>query len=166
MALALCALPAASASAQSFGFSDCAGCPDLVLVPAGSFAMGSTDSEAEWYVGQGAEREWADWEQPRHVVTIPKAFAIGRTEVTRGQYAAFVAATGHPDGTSYWVFAENAEGTRYEGREEPGRTWRNPGFGQGDDHPVVCVSWDDAKAYLRWLSARTGKRYRLPSEAE
>ena len=83
-------------------------------------------------------------EGPQHQVTISQPFAVGTYEVTRGQFKVFVDATGH----------------------DAGSAWRNPGFTQTDAHPVVYVSWNDAKAYVNWLSASTGKEYRLLSEAE
>jgi formylglycine-generating enzyme required for sulfatase activity len=88
-----------------------------------------------------------------------KAFAAGKFEVTRGQYRAFAEATGRTsDGCFVW------RGAGFE--QDPARDWRNPGYAQDDSHPVVCVSWDDANAYARWLSDKTGRRYRLLSEAE
>jgi formylglycine-generating enzyme required for sulfatase activity len=141
-------------------FRDCPDCPEMVPIEAGSFLMGASPEEAEWNVGEGAKPEWARWEQPRHEVRIASPFAVGLTEVTRGQFAAFVAATGHETSSSCWVHSDG------KWRDVPGRDWRRPGYDQTDDHPVVCVSWADAKAYVRWLSARTGCSYRLPSEAE
>ena len=115
-------------------FRDCADCPEMVVVPAGSFMMGSPEGE------QGRSKD----EGPQHKVHIPRALAIGRTEVTRAQFARFVADSGHKtDGC-----------------------WNNPGFAQSDDHPVVCVNWHDANAYAQWLAKKTGKTYRLLSEAE
>jgi formylglycine-generating enzyme required for sulfatase activity len=81
-------------------------------------------------------------------------------EVTRGAYAAFAKATGRPAArcrASQNLIALVAS---------RGIDWRRPGFEQGDDHPVVCVSWADANAYARWISERTGARYRLPSSNE
>ena len=124
-------------SGSDLVFSDCDGCPELVSIPAGTFMMGSPASEPD--------RE--DDEGPVRRVTVG-AFALGRTEVTRAEYAAFVAATGHGSG-----------GGCMGG-------WREPGFVQGGDHPVVCVSWEDAQAYVAWLSRETGESYRLPSESE
>ena len=133
-----------------YRFRDCEECPELVVVPAGSYMMGSPESEAER----------ADEEGPRHRVTIARPFAVGVTEVTRGEFGRFVRETGHSTGNACWTY----EGGEWNGRS--GRGWRNPGFSQTDAHPVVCVSWEDAQAYLRWLSRETGKRYRLLSESE
>ena len=131
-------------------FRDCPECPEMVVVPAGSFQMGASVREA----GSG------DSERPRHLVTIRNALAVGRHEVTRGQYAAFIKATRHrSEGSCYiWIGAEWVN--------QPGRSWRDPDFAQNDEHPAVCVSWHDAKAYVAWLAAKTEKPYRLLSESE
>lgn len=131
-------------------FKDCADCPELVVVPAGQFVMGSPPDEPE--------REAAREDQVR--VTIAKPFAIGAFAVTRGEFAAFVAATGYEvdAGCYFWT------GTTWENRAD--RSWRAPGFEQDDRHPVTCVDLKSARAYVAWLSKRTGKQYRLPSEAE
>jgi formylglycine-generating enzyme required for sulfatase activity len=130
-------------------FKDCADCPEMVILPAGSFEMGSPASEA------GRQ----DSESPQHRVSV-KSFAAGKLEVTRGQFAAFVRDSGHNASNECYTF----EGGKYEKRS--GRNWQNPGYSQADSHPVVCVNWDDAKAYVAWLSRKTGKNYRLLSEAE
>jgi formylglycine-generating enzyme required for sulfatase activity len=92
-------------------------------------------------------------------VTIAGPFAVSRTEVTRGQFAAFIRETGHkiPDG----CYAR--EGGRQLKTE---LSWQSPGFSQDDGHPVVCVSWEDANSYGEWLSRKTGNAYRLLSEPE
>ena len=113
---------------------DCPQCPEMVRIPSGSFLMGSPPGETDRDSDEG----------PQHQVTIGYAFSLGKYEVTRGEFGAFVQATGH-----------RAEGD-----------WRNPGFDQTERDPVVNVSWNDAKAYVAWLSRTTGKTYRLPSEAE
>lgn len=130
-------------------FKDCAECPELVVVPAGQFLMGSPSDEPE--------RE-AREDQIR--VTIAKPFAIGAFAVTRGEFAAFVAATGYEvdEGCYFWT------DTTWENRAD--RSWRAPGFEQDDRHPVICVDLKSARAYAAWLSKKTGKTYRLPSEAE
>ena len=133
-------------------FRDCDGtwCPEMVVVPAGEYRMGSPSGEA------GRD----DDEGPRHRVEIRESFAVGVYEVTRGQFAAFVGATDHDAGKSCLTY----EGGSWEWRE--GRSWRNPGFDQTDGHPVVCVSWEDAQAYVDWLGEKTGEEYRLLSESE
>ena len=131
-------------------FRDCPECPELVVVPSGSFMMGSPASEA------GRD----DDEGPVRRVTIAAPFAVGAREVTRGEFARFVSATGRSMGGSCWT----REDGEWENRS--GRHWRSPGFRQGDDHPVVCVDWDDARAYVSWLSRETGQGYRLLSESE
>jgi formylglycine-generating enzyme required for sulfatase activity len=133
-------------------FRDCPDCPEMVVVPAGQFMMGSSESEPSW------QRDTD--ESPQHMVTIGRPLAVGRFAVTRGEYAAFVQDTGHAIGDKCWTH----EGENWE--ERPGRSFRNPGFAQDDRHPVVCVNWDDAKAYAAWLSKKTGTSYRLLSEAE
>ena len=87
-------------------------------------------------------------------------FAAGKFEVTRGQYRAFVQATGRNSTDGCVV----RTGTKYE--KDQAKDWRNTSFAQEDSHPVVCVSWDDAKAYAAWLSQKTGQAYRLLTEAE
>jgi len=96
-------------------------------------------------------------------VTIGGAFAAGRMEVTRGQYAAFARETGRPAQGSCYYFSGAQD--KYV-NDDPAKDWTSPGFAQADDHPVVCVTWDDAQAYAQWLSRKTGKPYRLLTEAE
>jgi formylglycine-generating enzyme required for sulfatase activity len=120
------------------------------VIPAGSFAMGAPDNEKGRYPEEGPVRE----------VAI-RSFAIGKVDVTRGQWAAFAAATKRAP----------VPGCSWTGRDtgsepDPRGSWQDTGFAQDDTHPVVCVSWNDAQDYVRWLSAKSGHAYRLPSEAE
>ncbi len=131
-------------------FRDCAACPQMVVVPAGSYRPGSPSHEVGRYDDEGPVRQ----------VTIEQPFAVGVYEVTVGDYEGFVGATGYAGGKSCSTYEE--EGWK----ERPGRTWRDPGFQQTERDPVVCVNWKDAQAYAEWLSGETGKRYRLLSEAE
>lgn len=131
-------------------FQDCPDCPKMVVVPAGSFTMGSPASEKD----RGSD------EGPQRTVTIAKPFAVGKFEVTRDQFEAFMRDSGHDAGNKCWIWGGK------ESKQRAGMNFRNPGFSQGSDHPVACVNWDDAKAYVAWLSKRTGKAYRLLSEAE
>lgn len=119
-------------------FRECDRCPEMVVVPAGSFTMGSPPTEAGHKPDEG----------PPHVVTIARAFAVGKLHVTRDQYAAFVEETQYAPGTA-------------------GRcSWRSPRFAQEGSHPVVCVAWEDARAYVEWMAKKTEKPYRLLTEAE
>jgi formylglycine-generating enzyme required for sulfatase activity len=132
--------PAAQPAAVQ-SFRDCPDCPEMVTVPSGQFIMGS-------------EEDHDDDESPRHAVTVNTAFAVGKYDVLRAEYAKFVQATGVN-------VASNCQ-TLNSG----GKSWRDPGFAQTDRDPVVCVSWKDAKAYVAWLSKTAGKGYRLLTEAE
>lgn len=150
------ALPRAAPAADARGpFRDCGECPEMVVVPAGSFVMGTPSAAAENIAGAEA--------MPT-VVRIARAFALGRVEITRAQYRAFVAdAVVEPGkGCKTW---DEAQGRLVDSRN---RTYANPGVPKEarDDLPAACVSWTDAKAYVQWLARKTGKPYRLPSEAE
>ncbi len=133
-------------------FKECPDCPTLVKVPAGQFVMGSTP---------GAPVLPA--QTPAHSVTI-RSFAIGEDAVTQAQFSAFVTAANYQTDAERLGGCFGLEGQDWEFKAR--HTWRNPGFAQSDNHPVVCVTWNDANAYLQWLSATTGQKYRLPSEAE
>lgn len=143
---------APDATVPSETFRDCPDCPEMVVVPAGRFRMGSPATEA------GRNRNEGD----RHEVVIPAPFAVGKYEITRGQFSEFVRATGHEMSKGCWAF--NSRATAW--LRDSGRSWLEPGFTQTDQHPVVCVSWEDARAYVKWLSGKTGKHYRLLTEAE
>jgi formylglycine-generating enzyme required for sulfatase activity len=133
-------------------FKDCSDCPDMVVVPAGRFMMGSPDGEE----GRDAS------EGPQHTVTIPRALAFSKYVVTLAQYKEFMNATGRDAGASCWYYKDEEE--KYYPKE--GRTFQDPGFSQTNNSPAVCLNLGDAQAYASWLSKKTGKRYRLPSEAE
>jgi formylglycine-generating enzyme required for sulfatase activity len=111
------------------------------VLPAGRFTMGSPVQEVGRQAGKG----------PPHEVTIARPFAIGVYDVTRGEFAAFARETGYSS--------------------DPKCDWRSPTvrgqpISQSDNDPVVCMSSSDAQAYAKWLSAKSGHSYRLPSEAE
>jgi formylglycine-generating enzyme required for sulfatase activity len=132
-------------------FKDCRDCPEMVVVPPGRFKMGRDAGEKDRYEG------------PVREVTVGYAFAVGRFELTNAQYRRFVEATGHKTaGSGCNAFF----GSRVE--PLPNTSWRDPGYGRPirDDEPVACIRWSDAKAYVSWLAGRTGKRYRLLTEAE
>jgi formylglycine-generating enzyme required for sulfatase activity len=131
-------------------FRECDTCPKMVVVPPGSFTMGSPSNE------KGRD----DDEGPQHVVTIVNAFAVGKFTVTVDEFAEFVKATGYDAGSKCFTFEEGKT------EERSGRSFRNPGFPQTGAHPAVCLDWNDAKVYAAWLSKKIGKPYRLLTEAE
>jgi formylglycine-generating enzyme required for sulfatase activity len=133
-------------------FKDCDLCPDMVPVPGGKFLMGSSKED----VDSGAA---ADNEGPQRKVAIQE-LAVGRFEVTRDEFEAFARATGHNAGDTCWTLEFG------EPKEREGRSFRNPGYAQLGMHPAVCVSWEDASAYVAWLSHITGRAYKLLSEAQ
>lgn len=126
-------------------FRDCPECPEMVIVPWGSFTMGSPASE----------KGRRDAEGPAHSAKIERRFAVGVYEVTRSEFGHFVSATGHRTREPCWS---------RDDRKSTGIDWKNPGFHQTDRDPVVCVDWSDARAYADWLSQKTGKTYRLLDE--
>ena len=143
--------PAAVSNGARPTFRDCEGCPEMVVLPEGFFLMGGAPAD---------KRRW-NVELPQHLVRMSKQFAIGRFEVTLGEFAAFVDATGYQPAGRCNVFVLELD--RWIGKST---TFRDPSYPQSRSHPVTCVSWIDAKAYTAWLSEKTGKAYRLPSEAE
>jgi formylglycine-generating enzyme required for sulfatase activity len=149
LALLLAAPSVSAQRAAGSVFQDCPDCPEMVVVPAGGFMMGGNEPR---HVLEG----------PRHQVSIA-AFAIGRTHVTRTQFQRFVSATGYSAASDCTNFAASP---LRDARPPRDANWQNPGFEQTDADPVVCMHFVDAEAYVRWLSQRAGRTYRLPSEAE
>jgi formylglycine-generating enzyme required for sulfatase activity/uncharacterized caspase-like protein len=131
-----CATPLSDAEERALKpkdrFKECDNCPEMMVVPAGEFAMGAPDPEPERESTEG----------PRHRVAISRPFAVGRYAVTFDEWGACIA----------------------DGGCNGYKPWDN-GWGRGR-RPVINVSWDDAKSYVAWLSRKSGKIYRLPSEAE
>jgi formylglycine-generating enzyme required for sulfatase activity len=136
----------ATASAGTKEMNDCSGaawCPIMVSLPAGTSNMGSPKTEAGRFD-----------DEDQHRVTLA-AFAIGKSPVTRGQWSRFVAETKRDTPEQPCAYAPATK-----------PSWKDPGFPQDDNHPVVCITWNEAHDYARWLSKRTGHRYRLPSDEE
>ena len=152
----------------------------FVQVSAGEFSMGSDETP------QALARDYPQYEHQRfvelsdeapvHRVRISRAFFLGQHEVTVGQFRKFINASGYvpesiADGTGGYGYnpaydpAITRRGDLFEGRD-PKYSWRNPGFAQGDNYPVLNVTWNDAQAMSRWLSQQEGVTYRLPTEAE
>lgn len=147
LALSACA---SGPSGPGSAFKDCTDCPEMVVIPAGTFQMGAPEDEAD----RGSD------EGPLRTVTHTQPFAIGRYEITRQQFAAFVNDTGHWGNSRCLMWDGSALAMDDSG------SWLDPDYTVSDSHPMVCVSWWDAKAYADWLSETTGDTYRLPSEAE
>jgi len=146
---------------------------DLMLIPMGTFQMGSKLTPSDLSVMFGGPPDWFQHELPRHLVRITQPFYLSAHEVTVQQFRRFVEETGYrteaevggqpfEDGRTggYTVLPGGEWGWR------EGATWRQPGYRQRDDHPVVMVSWNDAEAFCRWLSIKDNRPYRLPTEAE
>ena len=149
-------------------FRDCPDCPEMVVLPAGSFTMGSSDEEKSWAASHGGSMEAVADEAPQHQVSLP-SFVLGKYDITRGEYAAFARETGYPAGDGC-----GRGRAIFKWEKDPKLTWKNPGHAQIDRDPVVCVSWQDAKAYVAWRNGKLRQKtsatgdgpYRLPSEAE
>ncbi len=119
----------------------------FALVPPGEYVMGA---------------------EPGHQVRITRPCYFGLYEVTRGQFAQYISATGYHTVAEEMPGGIGLEDTEVAAKWEPNKqfTWRNPGFPQHDNHPVVQITWREAGAYCEWLSRKEGKKYRLPTEAE
>jgi formylglycine-generating enzyme required for sulfatase activity len=155
LAAAVASWPAAGADLErepGTAFRDCDDCPEMVVLPAGSFVMGTP--------GARPARGAAAAEGEVVLVAHGRPFALGRREVTRGEYARFIVDSGHEPqpGCRVW----DAQLARFS--EDGRRGWQD--VGPADDTPASCVSFGDALAYVQWLSGKVGARYRLPSEAE
>lgn len=163
---------------------------EVVWLPPGEFLMGSTQAEKDWATGReggaqpGTDREGFEGKAPRPT-RVKDGFWMGRTEVSVGQFRRFVAETGYvtdaekPGGKTQ-VFDPNwrttAKAPPHPWISVEGKSWRDPNFGfpLRDVYPVVCTSWNDARAFCAWLTEReraagrlpAGLEYRLPTEAE
>jgi formylglycine-generating enzyme required for sulfatase activity len=123
----------------------------MVVMPTGSFLMGATEAERQWALDRDTHADassvslrclYGDEEKPRHRVQIAHRFAVGRHPVTFGE----------------WDFCTHVGGC--DGYRPDDEGWG------GGRRPVINVSWEDAQAYVEWLSKETGRPYRLLSEAE
>jgi len=178
-----------NSSAQSLNpgatFRDCPDCPEMVVVPSGSFMMGSSPADSTrdiqsanksvqsrsipGVVGGDVEmaRKSVTYEHPQHTVKIPYNFGLSVYPVTVAEFARFVENTGYSTASCIPMGRSRRSLTS-------GLSWKAPGFNQSQLDPVVCVSWNDAQAYIAWLNKKTSKKpvndtgrsYRLPSEAE
>ncbi|MDF9618105.1 formylglycine-generating enzyme family protein [Pseudomonas entomophila] len=142
--LGLPALAADTTTPSGTVFRDCAGvCPEMVVLPAGSFMMGTPDDEP------GRQ----DDEGPLHLVTFAKPFAMSRFQVTAGEWDSYLKQSG---------------AKVVDGDVRPGRhcTASKPMYKQGPRQPAVCMTYFDVQDYVEWLSKKTGKTYRMVSESE
>jgi formylglycine-generating enzyme required for sulfatase activity len=126
-------------------FEDCPHCPSMVVVPNGKVLVGATKDDPDRQPN----------ETPQKPIVFAKPFAVSRSEVTRKEFAAFIQATNYAPSK---VCSINDRRVSAD--------WKTPGIEQGERHPVVCVSWQDAKAYVGWLRSSTRRPYRLMSESE
>ena len=132
--------------------------PSMVVIPTGNFLMGAAANN----------KDRTDAELPQHRVALAKGFAMARSEISVGEFREFVRTSGYvPDSVKLGgasVYDERSGALR----EDSTASWQDDYAGRkaADDLPVVNISWNDAAAYAAWLSQRTGKSYRLPSEAE
>jgi formylglycine-generating enzyme required for sulfatase activity len=136
----------------------------MIRIKAGRFRMGSPNDEKGRFDNEG----------PQHEVEISKAFSLAEATVTVGQFRRFVQDRAYHGGETYKTEAErdgkggwgfNEDTGKFEGRD-PKYSWKNTGWKQTDDHPVVNVTWNDAVAFCKWLSDKEKREYRLPTEAE
>ena len=146
----------------------------LTLIPAGEFKMGSAESAeatAAFFnktYGKNLTADYFKGEHPQHRVRITKPFYLATYHVTRGQFRQFVKDSGYKTdaekGDLPGAWGWDAEKKGFVCSKD--YLWRNAGFEQTDEHPVVTVSWNDAVAFCKWLGRKEGKTYRLPTEAE
>ncbi|WEF34076.1 formylglycine-generating enzyme family protein [Pseudoduganella chitinolytica] len=148
LAFSLAALAASSGPALA---GDNVITPPMVTIKGGQFLMGSLDNPKD---------DNYPTSEPVHAVKI-KSFRLSKYETTVKQFRQFVEATGYRAAGDCWKLAANDWGM-----EAGPVAWDSPVNAPTDYHPVMCVSWNDAHAYVQWLSRQTGKQYRLPSEAE
>ncbi|PBI99411.1 formylglycine-generating enzyme family protein [Pseudomonas sp. ACN5] len=124
-------------------FKDCRNCPEMVVLPAGTFTMGTPDDEV------GREPD----EGPMHEVTFDKPFAMSRYQITADEWNQYMKETGI---------------TLPDGDTRPGRACTNgkPSYPQGPRQPAVCMNFAEVSAYVAWLSMKTGQHYHIVSEAQ
>lgn len=140
-------------------FQDCEQCPKMIQIPSGSAFIGSYEEEIDRKKG----------ERRRVEATIEQDFAIAQTEITLGQFRSFIEETNYTSVVAKYNGQELVGCNFYDGQSYgyiAAHNWKNPGYPQREDAPVVCVSWSDATAYAQWLTDKTGRAYRIPSTVE
>jgi formylglycine-generating enzyme required for sulfatase activity len=151
-------LLALAAALPGQSFRDRADAPVMVVLPAGRVLLGSDEAET---TREGRPAAAAATERPRRGVRFDQPFAVARAHVTVAEFDAFVKATRRP--MAGCLIAKDG---KWSDGALPAYSYLDPGFSQVRDEPAVCVDWADVSAYAAWLSARTGHRYRLLTEAE
>lgn len=149
-------------TAAAFKFKDCSDgfCPEMTVIPAGSYQMGGTLEEQD---REGVPAQARPYELPQHRVNITQPFAMASYETTVAQFQQFQKETGwEVQGCRSWEVRDGEFNMWYRKDLNPS----NPGFTQTAQDPVVCVRREDGQAFAEWLSKKTGKTYRLPTEAE
>ena len=176
MRLAQASAAPSAAAANPQTFRDCADCPEMVPLTPGKFMMGASARERK-------SVKYVEWALPQHEVTIAYPFAVGRYEVTVDEFGAYAKATGAKVGgiCGIRLMETGKLALKYEGTPHPGNnagengpyylyitdgSYAQPGLPVTGKQPAVCVSRNEMKAYLAWLSAKTGHRYRLLTDAE
>lgn len=140
-------------------FRDCEHCPEMIEIAPQPFRMGANRDALE---DAGVLEPFASFQTPAHRVTVERRFAIGKYPITQSEFQRFMQATKRVLAGPCWSWNIRAE--HYALQEQ--LSWQDPGFPQTPDHPVVCIDWDDAKAYTEWLTEVTNQPYRLSTEAE
>lgn len=139
----------------------------MVLLPAGTFEMGSSTAETrrlqtEW----NAEENLLTPETPNHKVRISTPYLMGKYPVTVADFKKFVSETGYKTTAEKqgwaWVYSDSKK----HWIKKSGVSWKNPGTKLWDDHPVTLVSYHDAEAFCEWLSKRENRKYSVPTEAQ
>jgi formylglycine-generating enzyme required for sulfatase activity/predicted Ser/Thr protein kinase len=140
--------PAVPIRAPGSVIRDCPTCPLMIILPVGSFTQGADSGDPDVL----------PFEQPPHAVVIGYPLAMSEHEITVGEFRDFAEATRR----------EMSGCNTYDGEWQYRATanWQAPGFSQSAEHPVACTSWNDAVAYAKWLSQKSGHSYRLPSASE
>ncbi len=150
----------------------------MMLLPPGEFTMGRTEEQLDKLLtliksdpklkrSYGGNVTWSMLMMPAHRVRLTKPFYMGATEITVGQFRQFAEASGYKTEAEQGLNA----GEPYKGRQPQSTwrrpmAWRQPPFKQREDEPVIHLCWNDCVAFCKWLSAKEGVEYRLPTEAE
>lgn len=143
-------------------FKDCSDsfCPEMTVIPAGSFLMGGNINEQEQ---QNVPAQSRPYELPQHLVQVEKPFAMSTYETTIAQFQAFQKETGwEVEGCRNWETRNGVFNMWYRDDLNP----NNSGMNQTSQDPVVCVRREDGREFAKWLSKKTGQTYRLPTEVE